>query len=58
MSIAGIASNLYSQISALQNSQQTSVQTEFQRLAQDLQAGNLTQAQTDFATLQQNAPAS
>jgi outer membrane protein assembly factor BamD (BamD/ComL family) len=58
MSIAGIASSLFSQINALQNTQQTSVQTEFQKLAQDLQAGNLTQARTDFATLQQNAPAS
>jgi outer membrane protein assembly factor BamD (BamD/ComL family) len=58
MSIAGIASSIFSQINALQNTQQTSVQTKFQKLAQDLQAGNLTQAQTDFATLQQNAPAS
>jgi outer membrane protein assembly factor BamD (BamD/ComL family) len=58
MSIAGIASSLFSQINNLQNSQQTTAQAEFQQLAQDLQAGNLTQAQTDFAALQQNAPAS
>jgi hypothetical protein len=32
-------------------------QQEFQQLGQDLQSGNLTQAQSDFATLQQNAPA-
>ena len=29
---------------------------EFQQLGSDLQAGNLTSAQADFATLQQNAP--
>jgi outer membrane protein assembly factor BamD (BamD/ComL family) len=57
MSIAGIASSLYSQISNLQSSQQTSVRSEFQQLAQDLQSGNLSQAQTDFATLQQSDPA-
>jgi hypothetical protein len=32
-------------------------QTEVQQLGQDLTAGNLTQAQTDFATLAQNFPA-
>lgn len=30
--------------------------TEFQQLGQDLQAGNLTQAQKDYATLTQNVP--
>jgi len=30
------------------------VQSEFQQLGQDLQAGNLTQAQSDFSTLSQN----
>jgi len=58
MSIAGIASSLFSQISNLQNSQQTTAQSEFQQLAKDLQAGNLKGAQADFAALQQNAPAS
>ncbi len=57
MSIAGIASSLFSQINNLQNTQQATVQNEFQQLAQDLQAGNLTQAQSAFAALQQNAPA-
>jgi len=32
-------------------------QKEFQQLGQDLQSGNLAQAQSDFATLRQNAPA-
>jgi outer membrane protein assembly factor BamD (BamD/ComL family) len=31
---------------------------EFQQLGQDLQSGNLAQAQSDFATLQQNSPSS
>ena len=31
-------------------------QQEFQQLGQDLQSGNLSAAQSDFATLQQNAP--
>ena len=56
MSIAGIASTLLSQIGNLQNNQQSQIQAEFQQLAQDLTSGNLTQAQTDFATLQQSAP--
>jgi outer membrane protein assembly factor BamD (BamD/ComL family) len=58
MSIAGIASSLFSQVSNLQNGQQTIAQSEFQQLAKDLQAGNLKGAQADFAALQQNAPAS
>jgi outer membrane protein assembly factor BamD (BamD/ComL family) len=57
MSIAGIASSIFSQLSSLQNNKHTQVQTEFQQLAQDLQSGNLTGAQADFAALQQNAPA-
>jgi outer membrane protein assembly factor BamD (BamD/ComL family) len=32
------------------------IQSQFQQLGQDLQAGNLTQAQQDFAALQQNLP--
>jgi outer membrane protein assembly factor BamD (BamD/ComL family) len=30
------------------------IQSEFQQLGQDLQAGNITQAQSDFSTLSQN----
>jgi hypothetical protein len=33
------------------------VKSDFQELSQDLQSGNLTQAQQDFATLSQNIPA-
>ncbi|HUK23561.1 MAG TPA: hypothetical protein VLV49_03195 [Terriglobales bacterium] len=57
MSIAGIASTLFSQLSSLQNSQTQPLSTEFQQLAQDLQSGNLTQAQADYSALQQNLPA-
>jgi outer membrane protein assembly factor BamD (BamD/ComL family) len=58
MSIAGIASSVFSQLSSLQSSQQSKLKTEFQQLAQDLQSGNLSKAQTDYTTLQQNLPAS
>ena len=65
MSIIGIlSSNLFSAGAAqnTQSSQNTSVQfqqikTEFQQLGQDLQSGNLTQAQSDFTTLSQNLSA-
>ncbi len=56
MSIAGIASSLFSQLSSIQNTKQSSLQSEFQQLATDLQAGNLSGAQADFAALQQNTP--
>jgi len=56
MSVAGIASNLLSYVNSSQ-SRASQVQAEFQQLAQDLQAGNLTQAQSDFAALSQNSPA-
>ncbi len=62
MSIIGIlSSNLFS-AGATQNTQTSQnapstfqqIKTEFQQLGQDLQSGNLTQAQSDFATLSQN----
>ncbi len=67
MSIAGIlSSNLFSS-GAAQGNQQTQgaqggaqkfqqLKSEFQQLGQDLQSGNLTQAQSDYATLSQNFP--
>lgn len=67
MSLIGLlSSNLFS-AGAAQNSQNTQssqnapsnfqqIKTEFQQLGQDLQSGNLTQAQSDFATLSQNLP--
>jgi outer membrane protein assembly factor BamD (BamD/ComL family) len=57
MSIIGIASSLFSQLNSPQNNQAQPLSTEFQQLGQDLQAGNLTQAQTDFTALQQSLPA-
>jgi outer membrane protein assembly factor BamD (BamD/ComL family) len=67
MSIAGIlSSNLFSS-GAAQGYQQTQgtegpgqkfqqLKSEFQQLGQDLQSGNLTKAQADYATLSQNFP--
>src|ERR1700750_358939 len=59
MSIAGIASNsnLF-QNSVVQQTQNRfqQIQSQFQKLGQDLQSGNLTQAQSDFATLTQELP--
>jgi outer membrane protein assembly factor BamD (BamD/ComL family) len=62
MSISGIASTaLSSLLTATQSAQNgqgnfQQIQSEFQQLGQDLQAGNLTQAQQDYATLSQNSP--
>jgi hypothetical protein len=59
MSVSGISANSYLSQS-LQNwqSKAQTIQTEFQQLGQDLQSGNLTQAQSDFNTLSQNLPSS
>lgn len=59
MSVSGISANsLLTQ--NLQNWQTKApqIRSEFQQLGQDLQAGNLTQAQSDFSALSQNLPAS
>jgi outer membrane protein assembly factor BamD (BamD/ComL family) len=59
MSLSGItASSLFNyenQNTQSQNKLQQ-FQQEFQQLGEDLQSGNLSAAQTDFATLQQMAP--
>jgi hypothetical protein len=59
MSIAGIASNsnLF-QNSVVQQTQNRfqQIQSQFQKLGQDLQSGNLTQAQSDFSALSQELP--
>ena len=54
MSIAGIASSSIFQLLSSQSTQSPyqKFQQEFQQLGQDLQSGNLAQAQSDFATLQ------
>ena len=55
MSIGGIlSSNLFNAQSAQTTAQK--LKQEFQQLGQDLQSGNLSAAQSDFAALQQNAP--
>lgn len=53
MSVIGIASAGLSQLASIQHHFQT-VRGEFKQVGQDLQAGNLTQAQTDFVTLSQS----
>ena len=53
MSIAGIASTAFAQLANVQHNYQK-VQSEFKQLGQDLQTGNLTQAQADFVTLSQS----
>jgi hypothetical protein len=57
MSVAGISSSNFFDLTntTLQNKIQKSRQ-EFQQLGQDLQSGNLSTAQADFATLQQLNP--
>jgi hypothetical protein len=56
MSITGVASSILSALSGSQNNQSGfgQINSEFQQLGQDLQAGNLSQAQQDFATLSQS----
>jgi len=55
MSVSGISSGsmLGSSVQTWQARAQK-IQSEFQELGQDLQAGNLTQAQSDFSILNQN----
>jgi outer membrane protein assembly factor BamD (BamD/ComL family) len=68
MSLVGIlASNFFSAKATQSTANETQstqnnpskfqqIKTEFQQLGQDLQSGNLTQAQSDYATLSQNFP--
>jgi outer membrane protein assembly factor BamD (BamD/ComL family) len=56
MSVAGIStSSLYNYSQNTQNNLQQ-IQQTFQQLGQDLQSGNLSAAQSDFATLQKLVP--
>jgi outer membrane protein assembly factor BamD (BamD/ComL family) len=57
MSVAGIFSSSLSSYNpqSIQGRMQQ-FQQEFQQLGQDLQSGNLSAAQSDFATLQQSGP--
>jgi hypothetical protein len=59
MSVIGIASSILSTLSGTQNQQNQQnpfqqIRSEFKQLGQDLQAGNLAQAQSDFTTLSQD----
>ena len=60
MSVVGFASSILSTLSGTQNQQNQQpnpflqIRSEFKQLGQDLQAGNLAQAQSDFTTLSQN----
>ena len=57
MSLAGIAAtSFFSGAIAQSSHNKLKAQQEFQQIGQDIQAGNLTQAQTDLATLQKNFP--
>jgi uncharacterized membrane protein YccC len=59
MSVSGISSSSFADYGtqSVQNQMQQFRQ-EFQQLGQDLQSGNLSAAQSDFATLEKNAPQS
>ena len=57
MSLSAISSALGSNnVQTTIQSRMQQLQTEFQQLGQDLQSGNISAAQSDFATLQQYAP--
>jgi len=58
MSISGVSSSDVFQASVAQGAQTRfrQIQSQFQKVGQDLQFGNLTQAQADFATLSQELP--
>jgi hypothetical protein len=58
MSIFGVASTILGQISsaATSNPNKQQIKQGFQQLGQDLQSGNLSQAQSDFSSLQQLLP--
>ncbi len=55
MSVSGVSSSSsLSQSMQMWQAKTQKIQSEFQQLGQDLQAGNLTQAQSDFSSLSQN----
>lgn len=49
-------SSLFSYLTQNVQSKRQQFQQEFQQLGQDLESGNLSAAQSDFATLQRNMP--
>jgi hypothetical protein len=57
MSVSGISSsNLFDYVTQSVQTRKQQFQQEVQQLGQDLQSGNLSAAQADFATLQQLGP--
>ena len=59
MSVLGIAgSSLFSYLTQHTQSKGQQFKQEFEQLGQDLQSGNLSAAESDLATLQQNGPQS
>jgi hypothetical protein len=60
MSVSGVSSSDPLRTSVAQGAQNKfqQIQTQFQKIGQDLQSGNLTQAQADFTTLSQQLPSS
>lgn len=61
MSVTGIATSVLAAMNALHGAKSGhtsahTIQSELSQLGADLQSGNLTQAQSDFATLAQNFP--
>jgi type VI protein secretion system component VasK len=58
MGIFGIASSILGQVASATNQNPSKLQIKqgFQQLGQDLQSGNLSQAQSDFSSLQQLLP--
>jgi len=60
MSIFGVASTILGQLSSAttQNPNKQQFKQSLQQLGQDLQSGNLSQAQSDFSSLQQLLPSS
>jgi hypothetical protein len=58
MSVAGISSSNLFNVNDSRRSVESEMQQEFAQLGQDLQSGNLSAAQSDFATLTQLGPQS
>jgi len=56
MSVAGISSSLFDYSDQRVQNNRHQIHQEFQQLGQDLESGNLSAAQSDFATLQQLVP--
>jgi hypothetical protein len=56
MSVSGVSSSGFANYNQSIQTNMQQFRQEFQQLGQDLQSGNLSAAQTDFATLQQLRP--